>query len=136
MRSPGLTTNPSSVTIAQVYQDLQEEGVEHPHHVRLAYRNRVGTLIKREVSLQDLNMVDGISISVALMDLTFELTLRHGPSRVMSSPALNSSHEDAWQWACLNPPPPAFQGLRLIPIHNNDHWIVLVEEYSGPTVDR
>lgn len=133
---PALTTNPSSLAITQVYQDLQQERREYPQNVRFAYRNRLGTLVNREVSIQDLNMRDGLAISVAVIDLTFELTLRHGPSRVMSSPALDMTHEEAYLWASTNPPPVDFVGLRLTPVCIKDFWVMLVEEYGGPEIDR
>lgn len=134
--SPALTTHTSPLAIAEVYQNLQQERFEHPHNIRLAYRNRVGTLIRRELSFLDLTMRDGEAVSVVMMDLTFELTLRDAPWRVMSSPAMNLSHDEACLWMCLNPPPADFHGLRLNAVCNHDVWVLYIEEYGGPETER
>ncbi|KZP09622.1 hypothetical protein FIBSPDRAFT_900376 [Athelia psychrophila] len=81
-------------------------------------------------------MRDGEAVSVVMMDLTFQLTLRDAPWRVMSSPAMNLSHDEACLWMCLNPPPADFHRLRLNAVCNHDIWVLYIEEYGGPETER
>lgn len=124
------------MSIEKVYQDLQQGRIEHPGTVRLAYRNRGGSLITREVPLEDLHMRSDLGISPVVMDLVFELSLLHGPRRVSSSPPLTTSREEACVWACLNPPPADSQGLVLTPVFDDGCWSMIIEDYGGPESDR
>lgn len=102
----------------------------------VAYRNRGGKLINLELAVQDMVMREGHPVSVQLIDLTFALTLRHGLRTVMSSPALISTHEQACVVASAKPPPDDFRGVSLTLVYNSEFWVLLIEEWGGPGIDR
>lgn len=70
------------------------------------------------------------------MTLACEVPLRYGPSKVLSLPALELDRAGAFNWACSNPPPADWQGLRIIPLSDDGVWSLIVEEYRGPDSNR
>ncbi|KZP10193.1 hypothetical protein FIBSPDRAFT_899891 [Athelia psychrophila] len=127
----------SSRSVDQVYQDLvQQRYSDPPTSIPFSYRDRHGSLIHQTVLYDHLRLGDGLPITPAVMNLACQVTLRYGPSKVLPSPALELNRADAFHWACSNPPPADWRGLRITPLSDDRVWSLIVEEYRGPHADR
>lgn len=133
---PQLIARSSSRSVDKVYQSLLQRFPNPPTSIDFLYRDRSGSLRSLAVPYEHLRLGDGLSIAPSVMDVTCEVTLRYGPSRVLSTPTVELPHQDAFGWACSNPPPAEWRGLRITPLYAGGLWSLLVEEYRGPDASR
>lgn len=136
----------SARSLTQVYQEILRERHQDPSTFSFSFKDPVGTNVDRELARDDLRLQQGVPIGMALMDLAFQAFLHasyspsskftHPGQRHFTVPSMPLNREDAFQWICMNPAAPEYQGWSMMPLSANSGWSLLVGQYRGPGTDR
>lgn len=88
-------------------------------------------MIQRQLKPEEIIVDPERPVHRCLMDLMMDIWGAECPGRILYAPTQPGNVEEAIGWICMNPPPPNWRGLRMLPLRGCSLWNMLVADYRG-----
>lgn len=92
-------------------------------------------MIQRQMKAEEMHLDPDHPVHRGLMDLVMDIWDGECPERILHAPTQPGNVEQVIEWICMNPPPPNWCGVRMLPIQGRSHWTFLVADYRGLPTD-